>query len=452
MNRSDPPDRLDARGETLGLDCAAGIRCPLPAKPVRIDTLTSDLCSGLEDAGCPVAPAIQVRLRFETLLAELSAKFVNVPANKVDSQIESGLRLIVELLGIDRSGLGEVSADGAKFVVSHSYQLPGVPPSARILLHSQFPTYVRMIRQAKVVRLPDDLPPATPEREYCRRIGLKSHLAIPLTMMGTVVGGIGFTSIRSSRVLPDELIPRLRLVGDIFTNALARKRADEALCIKEQSLRQSQEGLRQLAARLLHAQEEERRRIAREMHDDWSQRLAILGMETAKLEKHLAAGDEGLSLLSAVQEQLVSLSDDVHALSRQLHPAILDDLGLVEALRSECASFARRKETTVHYLSESVPPSLPPDVALCIYRVVQEALRNVAKHAAATEAWVTLTAAGGELLLQVRDQGAGFDPETTRPQSGLGLSSMEERVRLAQGRLSITSAPGRGTTVEVRVS
>src|SRR5207302_4110523 len=98
-----------------------------------------------------------------------------------------------------------------------------------------------------------------------------------------------------------------------------------------------------LAAKFLHAQEEERRRIAREMHDDWTQRLALLSIDLAKLERHLGAPETAQPLLRAMQEQLVSLSEDVHALSRQLHPSILDDLGLVEALRSECAGFSRRE-------------------------------------------------------------------------------------------------------------
>jgi len=401
--------------------------------------------------GTPV-PGVPGRLRFEVALAELSAKFVNVPANQVDSQIESGLRLIVELLEIDRCGLGEVSEDGKQLVVTHSYQLPGILPSERIMLSAQFPTYAKMIYQGAVIRLPDDLPPeATREREYCLQIGLKSNLTIPLTVMGSVVGGIGFSSFRSRRILPDELIPRLRLVGDIFTNALARKRADEALSAKEQSLRRAKERLRQLAAKLLQAQEEERRRVAREMHDDWTQRLAILGIDAAKLERHLGTKKVALPLLRAMQEQLVSLSEDVHSLSRQLHPSILDDLGLVESLRSECASFARREGIAVDYRPAEVPANLPKDVALCVYRVAQEALRNVAKHAAVKGASVTLGVTGPELMLRIRDEGAGFDPENVRAQPGLGLSSVEERVQLVQGRLTIDSAPGRGTTVEVRV-
>jgi signal transduction histidine kinase len=282
-------------------------------------------------------------------------------------------------------------------------------------------------------------------------VGLKSHLMIPLKVMDTVVGAIGFGSFRGSRAWPDEVIQRLRLVGEIFTNALARKCADEAIRARERSLRQTREGLRKLAAKLLHAQEEERRRIAREMHDDWTQRLAVLSIDIAKLEKYIGAPEKALPLLRTMQEQLVGLSEDVHALSRQLHPSILDDLGLVEALRSECASFSRREGIAVVYRPEEVPTTLPKDVALCIYRVAQESLRNLAKHAAVNEAWVCLIATGPELLLRVQDKGVGFDPAGVRSEPGLGLSSIEERVRLIQAKLSVTSAPGQGTTVEVRV-
>ena len=409
----------------------------------------------MEHVGCPLATPVQERLRFETLLAELSATFVNLPANQVDSQIVSALRRIVEFLGIDRGGLAELLVDKNQLVMAHSYHKPGVPAQPRTIVDDQLPWYARTIYQGEVLRLcglPDDLPPdATKEREYCLQIGLKSHVMIPLKMMGSVVGAIGFASFRGSHDWPDDLIQGLRLVGEIFTNALARKRADEALRAREQSLRQTREGLRKLAAKLLHAQEEERRRIAREMHDDWTQRLVLLGIDIAKLEKHIGAPETALPLLRTMQEQLVSLSEDVHALSRQLHPSILDDLGLVEALRSECASFSRREGIEVVYRPEAVPTALPKDLALCVYRVAQEALRNLAKHAAVNEAWVTLVATGPELLLRVQDKGVGFDPAGIHSQPGLGLSSMEERVRLIQATLSVTSAFGQGTTVEVRV-
>jgi PAS domain S-box-containing protein len=398
---------------------------------------------------------LEERLRFETVLADLSARFINLPADEIDAQIEQSLRTIVEYLEVDRGGLAEVLSDPKQLVLTHSYHVPGPPPDTHTILDEQLPWYTRTIYQGEILRfsaLPADLPPdAVMEREYCLHVGLKAHVMIPLKVMGAVVGAIGFGSFCRYRDWPDDLVQRLRLVGEIFTYALARKGADAALRAREQSLRQAREGLRKLAAKLLHAQEEERRRIAREMHDDWTQRLALLGIDIAKLEKHIGVPERALPLLRTMQEQLMSLSEDVHDLSRQLHPSILDDVGLVEALRSECASFSRRERIEVVYRPEAVLPTLPKDAPLCVYRVAQEALRNLAKHAAVNEAWVTLVATGPELLLRVQDKGVGFDPAGMHSQPGLGLSSMEERVRLIQGKLSVTSAPGRGTTVEVRV-
>ena len=441
-------ERIQGNGSAIIPE--AGVPCPVSAMLPGTEALNSGVCLTLENSGCPLARETQRRLEFETLLTELSSRFVNVPAAEVDSQIERGMRRIVELLEIDRCGFGEVSADGKQFLVTHSYQLPTVPSCLGFVLQTQFPVYARMVRQGMVVRLPEDLPPgAVLEREYLRQSGLKSSLTIPLTVLGSVVGAIGLASFRSHLAWSDELLNRLRLVGDIFTNALVRKRADEALCAKEISLRQSQEGLRQLTARLLQAQEEERRRIAREMHDDWTQRLASLGIEVARLERQFDVPEVGLPLLHSIQQQLISLSEDVHALSRQLHPSILDDLGLVEALRSECAAFVRREGIEVDYSPDELPATVPSDVALCLYRVSQEALRNVAKHAAAVEVAVTLSVLGPDIVLRIEDRGVGFDPENERNQPGLGLSSMTERVALIQGQISVASTVGRGTTVEV---
>src|SRR5262249_44762025 len=150
-----------------------------------------------------------------------------------------------------RGSLAEVLVDQRQLVLTHTYHVPGVPSLPRIILNEKWPWYARTINQGEVLRfsaLPDDLPPeAGPEREYCIRVGLKSHVMIPLKVRDSVVGAIGFGSFRTRRDWPDDLVQRLRLVGDLFTNALARKRADAALWAREQSLRQ-------LAAKLLHAQ------------------------------------------------------------------------------------------------------------------------------------------------------------------------------------------------------
>ncbi len=452
MNHHDATENETDEANSLRADPKRIQQCPLPAISAAIAAVDSTHYQELIEAGCPLAMDMRKRLSFEALLSELSAKFVNVPANQVDSQIDWGLQRIVELLEIDRCGLGQVSTDRKQLVVTHSYQLPGVPPSAKLMLDSDYPVYAKMIHQGMVVRLPDDMPPdETRVREYCRQTGLQSNLTIPLVVRGTVVGGIGFSSFRSRRILPDELIPRLRLVGDIFTNALARKRADEALGAKEQLLRQAKEGLQQLSTKLLLSQEEERSRIAREMHDDWTQRLALLGIDAANLENQLGSQDTALPLVHAIRERLVSLADDVHALSRQLHPSIIDDLGLTEALRSECASFSRREGIHVGFVADNVPTNLPKEIALCFYRVAQESLRNIAKHAAVREATIKLVSTGTGLTLTVTDQGIGFSAGNGRTQLGIGLASMEERVHLIGGKLTINSAPDQGTTVVVQV-
>src|SRR6185503_10167221 len=147
-------------------------------------------------------------------------------------------------------------------------------------------------------------------------------------------------------------------------------------------------------------------------------------------------------------EQIVKLSTDVHAISRQLHPSILDDLGLADALESECHAFTDREGIAVALEIAPLPDSIPNDLALCLYRILQEALRNVAKHAQTDRVRVSLSAADGrEVVLRIADSGVGFDLPSGRTGPGLGLASMRERARLVGGELHVTSSPGGGATI-----
>ncbi len=395
------------------------------------------------------------RLRFERLLTDLSAAFINVAADLVDAQIEQALERLVDILGGERGNSGEISEGNQDILVTHSFVVPGYPTLPPLILKEDLPWYAEHVRRGEPMRferLPEDVPAeAVDERAYVVKIGMKSNLTIPLRAGGVVLGGLSFGAFREFRTWPDELVQRLQTVGEIFANALARKRADQDLRAREESLRRTQDELRLLAGRLLRAQEDECRRIAREMHDDWTQRLAVLAIDAAKLESQLEPSSNAHCQLQEMRGELVRLAEDVHALSRQLHPSILDDLGLVDALRSECASVARREGVAVAYRSDDVAGSLLKDVALCIYRIAQEALRNVVKHAGTDEANVSLIRSGRELILTVQDRGVGFDAADARSREGLGLSSMAERVRLVRGELAVDSQPGRGTTVTVRV-
>jgi PAS domain S-box-containing protein len=214
--------------------------------------------------------------------------------------------------------------------------------------------------------------------------------------------------------------------------------------------KQVEEARTALLRRLVHAQEEEHRRIARELHDDLTQRLAVLAIDAGTLEQLPACPGDIRKRMRGMREQLVELSEGVHSLSRQLHPSILDDLGLVDALRSECLSLEQRDGITVRYCAQDVPTDLPRGVALCVYRVAQAALRNVVRHARAPQAAVRLIANERELVLWVRDHGVGFKV-AARGQAGVGLASMRERARLIQARLTVRSRPGEGTQIKLRV-
>ncbi|MHC4323354.1 MAG: PAS domain-containing protein [Planctomycetota bacterium] len=230
------------------------------------------------------------------------------------------------------------------------------------------------------------------------------------------------------------------------------KQAEQALRKSESELRKSQENLRFLTGKLLTVQEEERRLLAREMHDDLTQQLALLAIEAGKLEQQLESSPDMLrDKLRQMKEQMVKLSANVHDISRQLHPAILDDLGLVDAIKSECINFSKRVGILVKYEPMHIPEAIPKDVALCIYRIMQESLRNIAKHANVKEAEVLLAGTNYGLRLCVKDNGVGFDPLSVRGKGGLGLASMEERVRLIQGEILIQSKSGQGTTIELRI-
>lgn len=416
-----------------------GGRCELLPADFDLTTGTAAMHAQLELAGCPIALSVRDQVHFESLLADLSATFVNVPSDRVDEKIVLGLKRVVEFLGVDRSGLGQTLSSDNSIAITHSYQIEGVEAAPKVVLESQFPIYARMVREGVPFQLPDDIieiPEAEAEREYLIKSGLKSQLTIPLKSSGVIVGGIGFASFRKRIEWPDELVQRLRLVGDIFTNALARKQADESL--------------RSLATKLIKAQEDERRRIAREMHDDWSQRLAVLGLDVAMLEKSMHNPTVAISMVRTIQRRLADLSGDVHDLSRQLHPAILEDLGLVEALRCECNAFSRREGIIVDFQAGETLPRVSHEVQLCIYRVAQEALRNLAKHAAVAKCWVRIWREQDELVFNVRDEGVGFDSLQTNARTGIGLASMEERVGFVRASLSVVSAPGKGTTITVR--
>ncbi|UCD00040.1 MAG: PAS domain S-box protein [Phycisphaerales bacterium] len=234
--------------------------------------------------------------------------------------------------------------------------------------------------------------------------------------------------------------------------ALQKARDELEMRVEERTsdLAKSREALWRLTGRLLSVQEEERRRLARELHDDLTQRLAVLAIDAGKLEQQLDAPPDALrEKIGRMKEQMVRLSADVHDISRQLHPSIIDDLGLRQAIQSECVNFAKREGIAIRYEPRDIPTNIPRDISVCLFRIVQEGLRNIARHANVQQAQVRLAGSDSFITLTIEDSGTGFDPAQGRAEAGLGLVSMAERVRLIQGEFRVESNPGEGTVITV---
>ncbi len=219
-------------------------------------------------------------------------------------------------------------------------------------------------------------------------------------------------------------------------------------CLDITSRKEAEQMMRDLSRRLIVAQEDERRRIARELHDHLNQQLALLAIDLQQLSINPPATPDVLAaVLQEEWRRTTEIASDVHAISHRLHPSKLAALGLVTTMRAHCRDMSRQN-FGVHFSEQNVPSGIPPDVALCLFRVLEEALSNVAHHSGAPDAHVLLRGTDAEIVLRVCDSGHGF--AANQRSTGLGVVSMRERLQLIGGTFSITSAPGHGTVVEAR--
>ena len=218
------------------------------------------------------------------------------------------------------------------------------------------------------------------------------------------------------------------------------------------AMRRSEDQLRRLTANLLTAQEEERKRVARELHDDVNQRMAMLANEVATLEQTPPASARLLrKQLRSLRGRVNQLSDDLRSAAHRLHPSALEHFGLAAAIEAYCSDFMKLHGIRLKLTHRGVPESIRLEVALCLYRITQECLNNIAKHSGASEAAVAIKGREGDIFLSITDNGKGFDPGLLADQTGLGIIGIRERVRLVDGTVSIHSQPGHGTEIDVRV-
>jgi PAS domain S-box-containing protein len=636
-----------------------------------------------------VEASLVERLTFERLLSDLSTEFISLPEGQVDVNVEQALGRIAEFLKMDRLTLFEFSPDKTELRSAFSWTGGGTTPAPNLVKAVDLPWWRIRLLRGEVAFASDwnDLPEeALPEKEYFRRMGIMSAATVPLRVSGEVNGAISFISTKHRVNWTDDLLNRVRVLGEVFWNALTRKRAQEVLfrhasivessddaivskdldgiilswnagaqrlfeftkteivgqpitmlipdelhaeeskilqriragehiqhyetvrrtkggkridvsltispvrnsagvvvggstiarditdrkraelilreseerfrlvadtapvliwmsgtdklctffnqgwlsftgrsmeqelgegwvigvhredvqrCLRtysasfdarapfemEYRLRRfdgefrwivdygtprfesdgtfcgyigsavditerktSEESLHTLSGRLIHAQEQERARIARELHDDFSQRLALLGIGLGQLWKELPESQVEqrtgvLEILKGTKE----MSSDLHSLSHQLHSSKLELVGLVSALNGLCKEMSEKYKIEIHFTKSGSLPKITKEVELCLFRVTQEALGNVVRHSQSKSAQVELGANSMGVSLRIKDAGRGFEPDLSNPAAGIGLVGMRERLRLVGGRLSVKSVLLRGTEIIAEV-
>ena len=242
-------------------------------------------------------------------------------------------------------------------------------------------------------------------------------------------------------------------ISAVAALCLAQTLLISRLLIQRRRRRRAEREVESLAGRLITAQEAESARIAGDLHDDVNQQLAGLAIALSNVKRQLQNGADGTvqEEIGRLQQRTMDLADVIRNLSHELHPGVLQHVGLAAALNGHCAEVGRQYPIEVTFSAVDVRDGIPQEVALCLYRVAQEALRNIAAHAAAHKAQVTLRSSEKGLEMVIADDGQGFDLAGAREAGGLGLISLDERVRLIGGSLSISTEPQHGTEVRVEV-
>ncbi len=282
-----------------------------------------------------------------------------------------------------------------------------------------------------------------------------AHVSLPVERIATPLGTwfIIVQAVLINAIPVGQIIGRLReTLKELQQNQQHLESLVDQRTHEQERLRASQQQLQTLAGNLLTAQEDERRRLSRELHDEVTQVLAALSIELGRLATEIPNTLENTrARIQAMQDRTNQLSSEVRRLAHGLHPSVIEDLGLSIALKEFCHQLGMAKAINVYYEGLVEDQSLDKTAATCLYRVAQESLRNSTIHGHATEVHVELAAEATSIHLRVRDNGTGFSIEDARAKAGLGLISMQERIRFVGGMLTVSSQPGKGTEISASV-
>ncbi len=380
------------------------------------------------------------QLAFDEVLNRILRQFAICAASDADAEVVKALQAIAEFIGVDHAYVALFSAENTSWSAAYEWGAPNVP--RKLHLYQELPRGTKPWSEARVLAgdtirlntLSDYPPEAGHEREMDEAEGALSVLSVPIRgQRGQFIGCVGLHAHARPIIWSDADGVRLKLVGDAIANLLERKRVEDSL--------------REVSHRLHRSQDEERRRIARELHDSTAQLLAAAMMILGEMEDALAARDAKVKKLVQEGMRVVELcSQEVRTLAHLLHPPLLDQMGLVSALRSYVEGFTKRSGIKVALDLTDDLGRLPEEAELTLFRMVQEGLGNIRRHSGSRTAHILLAQTGSGVILEIEDQGSGMPAEILQAirngsvTQGVGLAAMQERLREIGALLEVESS------------
>jgi PAS domain S-box-containing protein len=389
------------------------------------------------------------RLEFEKTIANISSRFVEV--SDVDKSINAALRDMGTLNGASRAYLFIFNENEASMDNTHEWCKEGATPqidNLKNLPAEMFHWWMHKLRNREVIHITDvsKLPEeAKAEKEILESQDIKSLLVMPLISADKLAGFIGFDNVEENGEWGEEDLALLRISSGLIGNVLERKGAEE-------ELKSSREQLRNLSAHLQSAREEERRHIAREIHDELGQALTALKMDISWLINKLPESEKPLiKKTKSISELIDTTIQTGQRILTELRPGLLDDLGLVAAIEWQAEEFQKRTGIKCEATLDPEEIILDQDRSTAIFRIFQETLTNVARHANATKVKVNLKKKAEKLILKVKDDGRGITEKQISDPKSFGLIGIRERVHLFGGESKISGIRDKGTTVTVGI-
>lgn len=381
-------------------------------------------------------------LSIEQFTIEVSNWLLENDTSDLPTAIEFALTAFMPYIQVQRTSLIRLTADN-RFEGALSVSAPGYP-SADLPGQGINTPYLDQFSKGEIIISEGQVHEMFNQDEIvlANMQDVIAHIVVPFRVRGVIWGGIAASRYEEPIIWHPDTIARLRSFGQILASTYERYSYWEKLQDKNGQLEL-------LSHHLMHSQETERRMLSRELHDNFSQRMALLTIKASSLS-HTLIVDSEKQAANALHHEIQGLAKDMQALSRSLHPAILEDLGLTAALKAECRRVSTIKDIDIQTLFDPIP-ALNKELSLNLYRILQETLNNVTKHAQASAVFILLQQTKSNLHFQIIDDGVGCDLTSNKTKGSIGLISIQERAQLFNGIATFTSPEDGGFIVDVTI-